>query len=224
MVIDKDTPVGVIAREQPRATREFHRLKIDFCCGGGVSLQTACDKLGLDCESVLQTLQEAGGGGAGRQWTSMTRQQMVDAIIEDFHVPLRAELDRLQTMMAKVLRAHGEKDPLGLERVAYQLAEIADELRLHMRKEEEILFPLICGGGAHHASAPMVAMETEHVETGEALALLRELTNDFTPPEYACTTWRALWSGMSDLERDIHEHVHVENNVLFPDVRNPQGT
>ncbi|MFO7587275.1 MAG: hemerythrin domain-containing protein, partial [Gemmatimonadota bacterium] len=119
-------------------------------------------------------------------------------------------------MAAKVVRAHGDKEPERLPELAAVLGGLRAEFESHMLKEERVLFPLIHQGRGAMATAPVSVMEHEHEEAASALRRLRELTDDYEVPAEACNTWRALWHGLADLERATHQHIHLENNILFP--------
>ncbi len=210
-----DTPVGDIAARHPSATRVFARPGIDFCCGGGVALRQACDSRGLAAAAVLAEIDEALSGARGPQadWLAAPLGDVVLHIVETFHVPLRSELPRLQAMARKVAQVHAERDPEGrLPQIRDTLAAFTAELEDHMAREERLLFPAILGG---NGGAPVAPFLDDHEAAGRSLARLRALTGDYTPPAGACNTWRALWAGLADLESAMHEHVHLENNVLF---------
>ncbi len=213
-----DTTVGEIAVDHPLATRVFARHNIDFCCGGGRPLAEVCTRLGLDTVAMLKEIQQelASSDEPERRWDEAPLEDLIDHILTAYHRPLDEELPRLEAMVRKVHNVHGEKDP---ERFAELLAvylALKAELQEHMMKEEQILFPMIRQGRGAMASGPVSVMMHEHDSAGNALRRLRELTNDYQPPEGACTTWRALWHGLAALETALHEHIHLENNILFP--------
>ena len=210
--------IGEIAVDHPLATRVFARHNIDFCCGGGRPLAEVCTKLGLGTEAVLNEIQQelASSDEPQRRWDEAPLEDLIDHIVTAYHRPLDEELPRLEAMARKVNRVHGEKDP---ERLADLLAvylALRAELEQHMMKEEQILFPMIRQGRGAMAKGPVSMMIDEHDSAGNALHRLRELTNDYQLPEGACTTWRALWHGLAALETALHEHIHLENNILFP--------
>ena len=144
-----------------------------------------------------------------------TETSLIDHILTRFHEDHRAEVPRLLAMARKVEEVHGDKPacPTGL---AAHLEHMNEELELHMQKEEEVLFPLLRAGRGRMAQMPIHVMEEEHEEHARNLARMRELAHGFVPPDEACNTWRALYLGLEELERDVMEHVHLENNVLFP--------
>ncbi len=217
MSITIETPVGKIASAHPLATRVFARHKIDFCCGGGAPLQTVCDKRGLNADDILVEInKELEKTDCSTNWNDAPLADLIEHIVSTYHVSLKEELPRLEAMAIKVNKVHGEKDPARLQAIATVFGELKTELLEHMMKEEQILFPMIANGQGANASGPVSVMEHEHDSAGTALKQLRDLTNDFTPPEGACNTWRALWHGLAALEQNTHQHIHLENNILFP--------
>jgi len=209
--------IGEIAVDHPLATRVFARHNIDFCCGGGRPLAEVCTKLGLTTEAVLNEIQqELASDEPQRRWDEAPLEDLIDHIVTAYHRPLDEELPRLEAMARKVNRVHGEKDPERLAELLAVYLALRAELEQHMMKEEQILFPMIRQGRGAMANGPVSVMIDEHDSAGNALHRLRELTNDYQPPEVACTTWRALWHGLAALETALHEHIHLENNILFP--------
>jgi len=218
MTIDATTRIGEIATEYPLATRVFHRHGIDFCCGGGKPLADACAARGLDTDDVIAELQSEleTHKGAETRWDQQPLEDLIRHILVTYHEPLREELPRLAAMARKVKETHADKAPDTLPQLLNVFLGLQAELESHMAKEEQILFPMILGGQGFMAGGPISVMEHEHESAGEALARLRELTGDYTVPAEACNTWRALWHGLAALEEALHEHIHLENNILFP--------
>jgi len=218
MDIDPGARIGDLAARHPLATRVFARHGIDFCCGGGQLLTAACAERGLEPETVLSEIESeiTGAEAPETDWSNVPLGELIDHILRAYHEPLREELPRLTGMSARVLEAHGDREPERLTEIVSVLAGLRSELESHMLKEESVLFPLIRQGRGEEAMAPVSVMEHEHDSAAEALRRLRGLTDDYEVPPEACNTWRALWAGLADLERAMHEHIHLENNVLFP--------
>ena len=216
MDITTESRVGEIAAAHPLATRVFARHGIDFCCGGGVPLSQACAKRELDAGAVVAEIEAtlADGDDAGEHWSEAPLDALVRHILADYHEPLREELPRLETMARKVNRVHGEREPVRLPALLETYLALEAEISRHLADEETGLFPAILERGASVTGA--AALLDDHREVGRRLAEIRELTDDFVPPEGACNTWRALWAGLEALESSLHEHIHLENNVLFP--------
>lgn len=218
MKIAAETPVGRIASELPIATRVFARHQIDFCCGGGRPLAEICEARRLDTNAILKEI-EAETSDADFQaerWDDAPLPDLIDHIENRYHRRLDEELPRLESMARKVLRVHREKAPDVLPAIVDTFLELKDELERHMVKEERVLFPMIRTGRGGSATAPISVMEDEHESAGEALRRLRALTDGYRVPDGACNTWRALWAGLAALEEDMHQHIHLENNILFP--------
>lgn len=216
--ITRETPVGKLAAEAPSTTRVFARHGIDYCCGGGVALGVACDASGVAFDGVLAELTDelTTKDEASRSWVDAPLDELIDHILEAFHRPLDEELPRIEGMLRKVFEVHGDKDPERLGALVNTFTALKAELEQHMLKEERILFPMIRQGQGAMAGGPVHVMRLEHDGAGEALARLRTLTDDFTPPDGACTTWRALYHALGEFEQAMHTHIHLENNVLFP--------
>ena len=224
--VNTNCSVGALVREQPSRSRVFERFGIDFCCGGKVSLEQACMKRGVPLESIVLALQSddcQSTPGTLIDADALTLSALCDHIEATHHAYLRQELHRLDQITAKGARVQGDKEHKWLE-IRTAFVELESELMPHMIKEEQILFPIIrkleastarpefhCGS----VNNPIRQMEHEHDHAGATLKKLRELTNDFTPPDWACNTYRALFDGLRELEANMHQHVHKENNVLF---------
>jgi regulator of cell morphogenesis and NO signaling len=217
MKLSKTTVVGQLAAQYPETTRVFDQYQIDFCCGGGHTLQAACEKLALDIEKVQAALQAVleRGDTHERVWADAKPAELIPYILETYHKPLKIELVRLEKMMNKVVKVHSDKAPEMLPALQEVFAALKTELDQHLIKEEQILFPMILSGNIAMAACPIARMRQEHEIAGDALKRMRELTHDYAVPTGACNTWRALWHGLSELEKDLHRHIHLENNVLF---------
>jgi regulator of cell morphogenesis and NO signaling len=205
--------IGQIAVELPGATAIFRRLKLDFCCGGQVALQEACERKGLDTAAVLAEL-----AGLRRDDQAPDVQDpaaLVEHILSRYHAVHREQLPELVRMARRVEAVHREHPdvPVGL---ADHLEAMETELLDHMDKEEQVLFPAICAGAARVLDRPIGVMRDEHTGHGAHLERLAAFTHDHTPPQGACNTWRALYAGTAQLTDDLISHIHLENNVLFP--------
>ncbi len=226
--IDPQTTVGQLVTERPGRSRVFETLKIDFCCGGKKSLNEACAKRGIDPEAVIELLEKADAEGAQSDdivdADSLSLTELADHIEREHHAYVRAELPRLDVMTEKVNRVHGETEPR-LAEVRGAFCALRDEMTTHMAKEEQIVFPMVrqleqSNGAVSHRGETIAdsirRMETEHELAGDALATIREATDNFTPPMWACNTYRAMLDGLAQFETNLHVHIHKENSVLFP--------
>lgn len=208
--------VAELASTRPGASRVFHRHGLDFCCGGHTSLADACAKAELDVAALITEIEsEAVKPGSFVRWGERPLDEVIDHLLARFHEPHREEVPRLLAMARKVESVHAEKSscPHGL---ADHLERMQEELEEHMQKEEKVLFPLLRAGRGRMAAMPIQVMEQEHKDHGQNLERLRALTTDYTPPSEACGTWTALYLGLAELERELMEHIHTENNILFP--------
>ncbi len=218
-----EQPIGNIACSIPGATRIFHRHKLDFCCGGGQSLGEAAIRRGVDTAQLINELDRLRDQSyAGRDWRDASAEELIEYILRHFHDRHREQLPELLRLARRVEAVHGDKAdcPIGL---ADHLAFMEQDLESHMTKEEQILFPMLLRGLYAQSLPPIVRMRHEHDQHGDSLARLEQLTNDITPPVNACTTWRALCAGLAQLREDLMEHIHLENNVLFPKSESEAG-
>lgn len=216
--IAAETRVSDLARDRPETLRVFQRHGVDFCCGGRVPIAEACERHGIPLAALLDDLSAAvASTPAGREpsWAGRPAVEVVGHVLSRYHAGLREELGRLAAMATRAAERHGERRP--------ELIEIRDlTLRLgecmvpHLDREERTIFPALLSGDARAIAAELGAAEHEHAEVGDLLRRLRAATNGFHAPEEACNTWRGLFHGLAELERDTHVHVHLENNVLFP--------
>jgi len=230
MNITPDTRIAEIATGNPATIRIFQRFGIDFCCGGKRPLHEVCAEKQMTFGELRTALEDADAPGAAEMPAAdAPLAELVRFIVDEYHADLRGELPRLDQMAAKVIDAHGEKHPELLPALVSTFRGLRQEVEDHMIKEERVLFPyverleaLAASGEGLPASpfgsiqAPIGMMEHEHETVGKALARLRELTGGYVPPADACNTFRGLYHGLAKLEKDLHEHIHLENNVLFP--------
>jgi regulator of cell morphogenesis and NO signaling len=220
--------VGDIVGHDLRTAAVFARHGIDFCCGGRNSLADACRARGVDSATVLRELESLDDSSTGPDMTRWSAGALVEYIVTRHHGYVRRQIPAITAMLEKVVAAHGERHPV-LRRVADTFASLASELTYHMEKEEQILFPYIEMMATLHRENsrglvtpfgtvlnPIRMMEDDHQQAGAELWMIRALTNGFEVPPSACVTWRACFRELEAFERDLHEHVHLENNILFP--------
>ncbi len=215
-MIDVNDTLGQLATSHPAATHVFLRHRLDFCCGGRQKLADACLAAGLDPTQVIAEIAAEGSPRESECWDTRPLSELIDFILVRYHEPLRADLPPLIEAAKKVERVHANKPgcPHGL---AKHLEQLDTEVRQHLAKEEQVLFPAIQSGSrGAHIQMPIRVMMQEHDDHGANLRHLRELATDFQPPLEACATWRALYAGLDKLESELMEHIHLENNVLFP--------
>jgi regulator of cell morphogenesis and NO signaling len=219
----QNVTVGEIAARTPAAVRVFEKYRIDFCCGGKVPLDEACRTAGVDPAALLAEIEQAGvKTDDARDWRSADLDALMDHILETHHAYLKTELPRLEARLAKIRAAHDERYGGLPSRMAAVFGPMKEELEAHLMKEEMVLFPLIRGLGTGQPSHcgtvrnPLRVMLMEHESAGGALAELRQITSGYAVPEGACNTFRAFYHELEALEADLHRHIHLENNILFP--------
>lgn len=217
-----DRTVGELVAERPGRSLVFQDFKIDFCCQGGRTLREACEGRGVALESVLEQLEAEQHTDNAPDFNpaELPPAQLADYIVTKHHSFLRQELPRLRMMATRVAQVHGGHTP-SLVSIFEVFQGMADELISHLAKEEQMLFPAIKALDRAESflgslDGPIACMMHEHEDTGAALAELRSLSNDYSPPPEACNTYRALFAGLQDLEKDMHRHIHLENSILFP--------
>ena len=214
--------IASIACEIPGATRVFHKFKLDFCCGGQQPLKDAIAHRNLDAALVVAELEQVQQlPSEDTDWRTAEPAAVIDFILERFHALHRIQLPELARLARRVEHVHSDKPgcPLGL---ADHLTYMQQELESHMQKEEQILFPMLKAGHNNMVQGPISMMRFEHEQHGEGLDELARLTNDITPPAGACVTWRALYTGLTQLREDLMQHIHLENNILFANAALPQ--
>ena len=223
MTVSPATTVADLVVGRASRARLFEQLGLDYCCGGKRSLEDACRAKGLDVATVaavLDALDET--GDTHQDVTQETLAGICDHVVAVHHERLRAELPRLSALLAKVERAHGAERP-ELASVRSTFEELRAELESHIADEEQRTFPAVRRLEAGDASAnglrdELAALEDEHEHAGELLERLSGLTGGYDVDAVRCNTHRAVVDGLAELQRDLHLHVHEENNVLFPRV------
>jgi regulator of cell morphogenesis and NO signaling len=221
------TTVGDIVARDLRTATVFAHHGIDFCCGGRRSLGEACREQGVDPEQVIAELDRLDQSRAldASRWPL---ERLIDHIVSRHHAYVRRQIPALRALVQKVVAAHGNRERT-VTAIEGLFGEMAKGLEQHMLKEERILFPYIRAllvakerGGPLPANPfgtvrnPIRMMEAEHDDAGDDMRAIRALTGNYEPPADACVTWRACYAELAAFERDLHEHVHLENNVLFP--------
>jgi regulator of cell morphogenesis and NO signaling len=223
--------VRELTLEFPEATRIFEKLGIDYCCGGNKSLEEACAARNLSADEVLHSLESAESGAGDskdRNWQAEPLAGLIAHINGKHHKYTREEIARLGPLFDKVCSVHGGNHP-ELLRIRESFQGLAQELSSHLMKEEAILFPYIerMEQGAIQGKPvprppfgtvqnPVAMMMHEHDSAGETLRALRHLSGGYTPPDEACVSYRTLYKALANFEMDLHQHIHLENNILFP--------
>ena len=222
--------VREIALEQPSSIRVFERFGIDYCCGGRKPLAEACTAGNLEVDTVIAALEAAAKTTDSEvdNWAGRSLGSLSEHIVTKHHAYVKRELPRLAILAEKVVNRHGATKA-ELPVIAANLAQLNKELTRHLAKEEAVLFPYIvdlelaiandaakprsCFGTVAN---PIAMMTQEHDAAGTLLAEIRRLSRDFTTPEDACPTFHAFYDGLKEFEQDLHQHIHLESNILFP--------
>ena len=231
-MITTGTTVREVAIEFPQSTRLFEKFKIDYCCGGERPLAEACASAGVDVDNVMKMLSEVTEANSENEpatdFQSLSLPELITHILNKHHVFTKTEMDRLQLLADKVIGAHVNNHP-ELIRLDALFKTLCADLTPHMFKEEQILFPYIMamsraadqkqpGPFAPFGTVnnPIRMMMREHDTAGEILRELRALTSDYTVPADACISYQTLYQALENFEKDLHQHIHLENNILFP--------
>lgn len=222
--------VREIALEQPSSIRVFEQFGIDYCCGGRKPLSEACGASNIEIDAVLAALEAAAQSQATAttDWTQSSLEDLSGHIVAEHHAYVKSELPRLAILAQKVVRRHGDTQP-ELPQIQAKLALLDEELTQHLAKEEAVLFPyvtkleraLVSGstlprGCFGTVANPIAMMTEEHGAAGALLTEIRQLTYQYTTPVGACPTYHAFYDGLREFEQDLHQHIHLENNILFP--------
>jgi regulator of cell morphogenesis and NO signaling len=213
-----------IVKENYQTASVFEKYNLDFCCKGKRSLKQACDENNLPTELIVEEVSNLLNQEAQQEvdFDKLSLSELIDYIVSTHHAYTKRELPQILAYLQKVSSKHGERNP-ELYLIFESFSELKEEMEMHMKKEELILFPGIKelergnkSQGDSNIQAPISVMEDEHDHAGRCLEQMRQLSNNYTPPADACTTYRLSFSALQAFERDLHQHVHLENNILFP--------
>jgi len=223
-LLEKRT-VRDLAGTNPGAARVFEKFGIDYCCGGERSLAEACAAAKANLGEVAGALETPHSDKGERDWAKASMTELSRHIVEKHHRYVREEIPRLTLLAAKVEGVHG-KNHTELEEVRTTFQALAEELTAHLMKEERILFPYIeqLEAEGNRGAAPMFGtvknpvrmMMMEHESAGESLRKLRKVTKEYALPADACMSYAMLYRALQEFEEDLHQHIHLENNILFP--------
>jgi regulator of cell morphogenesis and NO signaling len=232
MTVNANKTVRELAVELTSATRVFEKLGIDYCCGGHRTLTEACEVAKVPVSAAVTSLEVAESivseTRVAKDWSREPLSELIDHIVKTHHAFVRQELPRIEALLTKVLSKHGTGHP-ELSGVDTIFAALQQELNMHLMKEEQILFPYIVRleeakiagepvppamfGSVQH---PISMMEQEHDGAGEAFRRMHELTDNFAVPASACMSYQELYRALPAFEADLHQHIHLENNILHP--------
>jgi regulator of cell morphogenesis and NO signaling len=230
MLLDPTKTVRELAVTFPNATRVFEKTKIDYCCGGDQLLGAACARAGVELQDLEQMLQTSTDALASEplDFQKLTLVELVTYILDKHHVYTKSEMERLESLVARVVGAHGANHPELLP-IQDLLRHLFADLRPHMFKEEQILFPFIVElerSVLQNRPAPFAPFGTvnnpihmmmmEHDTVGDILRELRKLSGDYKVPADGCISYQTFYQALETFEQDLHQHIHLENNILFP--------
>jgi regulator of cell morphogenesis and NO signaling len=221
-----------IALEQPQATRVFEKLKIDYCCGGDKTVGEACASAGVEIASLERMLDESRQSdfevNVSIDFQKLTLRELINHILDKHHVYTKDEMLRLEPLMAKVISVHGGNHS-ELNEIGALFQQVCADLKPHMFKEEQILFPYVLEmerSVLENSPAPFAPFGTvknpvrmmmlEHDTVGDLLRELRALSANYVVPADGCISYQTLYQAMETFEQDLHQHIHLENNILFP--------
>ncbi len=229
-IAEKPLTVGEMVVADYRKADVFRKYGLDYCCGGKKPLEEICRKKGLDLQTIQNELDQLDllPSNPQQDFGHWPLDRLSEYIVERHHRYVEDSLPILYELTNKVARVHGERHP-ELIKIAQLFNAVAQELQMHMLKEERILFPYIQQMAIAHQNGktiptpvfgsienPIQMMEAEHESAGSSLEMIRQLSSDYTPPIDACTSYRVLFAKLNEFEQDLHQHVHLENNLLFP--------
>ena len=225
MTVDVNKPLGDLVTQNPNRAPIFDELKLDYCCNGHRTLSEAVSTAGLNLDEVVATLDATPALASSHESVGVPAENSALAhdIVDTHHAYMWQEMPRLAELVDKVHRVHGENHP-ELAKLKELYTYAVSELDPHMTKEERIVFPAISKmekgspAGIESFAAPIQELRDEHDEVGRVLKEMRDITNDYAVPEDACGSYRMMLDGLETMERDLHSHIHKENNVLFPRV------
>jgi regulator of cell morphogenesis and NO signaling len=223
--------VAQLAVARPGALTVFTKYNIDYCCGGHRSLEEACHRIGLDPDQIRTEIYQTSPTDSVRalrpdNWSSTL---LVDFIIENHHSFIRKAIPELEALLEKVCDRHGN-DSLELLKIRESFLDLSEELTNHMEKEEMVLFPAIKRLDAESLEnnqiqriiqAPITAMEDEHEAAGDLVKQIRLLSGNYTPPDFACPTFKITYQKLKEFDNDLMRHIHLENNILFERYKKP---
>lgn len=230
MTFDKNQTVREIAINNPAAVRVFENFGIDYCCGGRRSMLEACARANAPVDHVMRALDELDVNGTppGETWTNSSLADLAAHVVRRHHRYVRDESPRIELLLQKVVNRHGEAHP-ELGAIQDTFVALSQELFAHMMKGERILFPFLEAmeaaarsgqpaplGCFASVSLPIARMLADHDDAGALLAKMRDLSGGYRAPDGSCPSYRGLYQALEEFERDLHHHVHLENNILFP--------
>lgn len=226
----KNKSVGEIVAEDYRAAGVFENYKIDFCCNGGRSLSAVAAEKGLEVGALVDEIQQAqiSGDGGATDYESWPLDLLADYIVKTHHRYSEAQITKIKPYLEKITQVHGDRHP-ELAEINKIFNAIAGEIAAHTKKEEIMVFPFIKklvnakennlpyeNPRSKTVEDPVNMLKHEHDDQGDAFKKMAELSDDYTTPEDGCNTYRVTFGLLKEFQQDLHKHIHLENNILFP--------
>jgi len=228
--IDITSTIGEYVAEDYRTAKVFEKYGIDFCCGGKASLSAVCGEKGIDTDAILRELADVKSAtlDRGQNYAAWEESFLADYIINTHHAYLKVNLEQIAVYLSKIAAVHGARHPevIKIARIFYR---IASDMAAHLREEEEVLFPAIkrvdaalkAGAEPEGGDIPLIReslekLKDEHEKIGDAVHTIRRLSKGYVIPDDACNTYMLTYQKLREFEEDLHMHVHLENNILFP--------
>lgn len=218
--VDPNLTVGRIATLYPQSIAVFERFGIDYCCAGARTLREACAARCLDPAFMVAAIARSAAprAQAGPDWETAPLPALVEHIEHRYHRPLAGDLDRLGSLLLKVVGVHRAEHPRQMAALDIAFSALRQKVEPHVQKEEDVVFALIRAHRGDTLAGAVKVLAREHEEVGGCLHYLREVTNGYFAPAAACGSWRVLWEGLGALDAGLRAQIHLENNVLFPRV------
>ena len=223
-----DKTIAEIVSDDISTASVFKKYHLDFCCGGGKTIAKACEKTNINMEDILYDLQNANinNSNPNLNFKDWKPDFLMDYIVNVHHTFITENVDIINEFAQKVATVHGTHNPENIE-IASLFAQLSEELIAHLKKEEDILFPAIKQmiNSSNNdfdfgmIESPVKMLEEEHDQAGDIIKKIQQLSNYFSTPDYACNTYKALYHKLEEFTNDLFQHIHLENNILFPKVR-----
>jgi len=229
MMVQKENTIGEVVANNFQTAKIFEDFGLDFCCGGKKTIHDACKEKGINPDAVIKNLTNTErANGTTAHFDTWELDFLVDYIVTNHHSYVLNEITTIDHHLQKIVPKHGEKHE-ELYHVYTLFEELKEELLVHMQKEEKMLFPYIkkmvlaqknALGFPHPpfgtVTSPVAVMEHEHEQAGNLMHEINKVTKSYETPDGACTTFKVLYQELEDFEKDLHVHIHLENNILFP--------
>jgi len=215
--LHRTASVGSLVVKVPKYANFFEKIGVDYCCEGNKTLQESCDEKGLDVVEVLEELKKISPTEQGIDWVQMPHKEVIRHIVSVYHTYAKQEISRISQLLNKLNKKHGKRYTY-ISDLQNVFEKMKGALLEHMKEEEEIIFPLMVSEGKdarEKLGDYLDSLNKDHLETGDLLERIKQLTNNYRPPSDACVTHIVTLDSLKRLEENLHEHIHKENHILF---------